>query len=73
MKVIAYKRRDGLFIPLEQLSQLKNQDFTELKLDIKIIQYKNESVSQTSGLLSGHAEDGVGYQNAIRDEWNERI
>ena len=69
MIVTAYKQTDGIFIPFEFLKNIINQEFTQLIVDINIIEYKNEIVRKTSGILKNYNIDGVKYQNKIRNEW----
>jgi len=47
MIVTAYKQSDGIFISFEFLKNIINQEFTQLIVDINIIEYKNEIVRKT--------------------------
>ena len=73
MIVTAIKQADGLFIPYEQLKRILKQEFTKIMLDIKVIEYKNDIINESSGLLNNYNIDAVDFQNTIRDEWNENI
>lgn len=69
MIVTAINKNGGIFIPFESIKNLINKEFSKLVVDIKILQYKNEIINKTSGLLKSYNKDGVEYENTIRKEW----
>ena len=73
MIVTAYKQNSSLFIPTEYIQELFNTDFTQIKLEISVLEFKNDTVKMTSGIIKKNKIDGVKFQNEIRKEWNRDI
>jgi hypothetical protein len=73
MIVIALKQNNGLLIPIEYLKDIFDIDFTQIKLEINILEYTNDSVKATSGIIKSNKVDGKKYQDKIRKEWQNNI
>ncbi len=73
MIVTALKQNNGLFIPLEYLKDIFEIDFTQIKLEINIIEFINDSVKATSGIIKTNKMDGKKYQDKMRKEWKSNI
>jgi len=69
MLVTAIKQYNGIFIPFENFKESLSQNFTHLILEIKIIEYKNDIIKKTSGLLRNSKIDGLTYERDLREEW----
>jgi len=69
MLVTALRQNNGIFIPYENIKEIIAQNFTHIVLEIKIIEFKNDIVKKTAGLLKTSKTDGLEYERTLRDEW----
>ena len=69
MLVTAVKQNDGIFIPFDNIKEMLAHNFTHIILDIKIIEYKNDIIKKTSGLLKNSKIDALTYERKLREEW----
>ncbi len=69
MLVIAVRQSNGLYIPFTDIKNIESKDFSQIVLDIKIVEYKNELVRKTAGIFKNNKTDGLEYERNIRKEW----
>ncbi len=69
MLVTAIKQSNGIFIPFENIKEELSQNFTHLILEIEIIEYKNDIIKKTAGILKNFNIDGLEYEKKLRKEW----